>query len=52
MNLDDIAKMSAVIAVGTAIVLTNFSKEIIQSIEPYLIAKKQASYESNQGEIK
>jgi len=52
MTLDNIVKMTAVVAVGTAIVLSNFSKEIIQSIEPYLIAKKQASYESNQGEIK
>jgi len=52
MTLDDIAKIAAIAAVGTAIALSNFSREIIQSIEPYLIAKKQASYESNQGEIK
>ena len=52
MNLDDIAKMSAVIAVGTAIALSNFSREIIQSIEPYFMARQQYAYQASQGERK
>ena len=52
INLDNMAKITAIAAIGTAVVLTNFSKEIIQSIEPYILARQQEVYQLPLGERK